>query len=63
MIPTLNPVNPAITIPMLLKVVQSGKLDPTRLITHRFKLDQILEAYDTFARAASTRAIKVIVEV
>ena len=46
---------------MLLKVVQSGKIDPKQLITHRFKLDQILEAYDTFARAASTQALKVIV--
>ncbi len=50
-----------VTIPMLLKVVQSGKIDPKQLITHRFKLDQILEAYDTFARAATTQALKVIV--
>jgi len=50
-----------VTTPMLLKTVQSKKLDPTRLITHRFKLDQILEAYDTFARAADTHALKVII--
>jgi alcohol dehydrogenase len=31
------------------------------LITHRFKLDQIVEAYDTFARAADTHALKVII--
>ena len=43
-----------ITTPMLLKTVQSGKIDPKRLITHRFKLAQILDAY-AFARAASTR--------
>ena len=30
-----------VTTPMLLKTVQSKKIDPTRLITHRFKLDQI----------------------
>jgi alcohol dehydrogenase len=47
---------------MLLKTVQAGKLDPSRLITHRFKLDAILEAYDTFARAADTKALKVIIE-
>jgi alcohol dehydrogenase len=41
--------------------VQSGKIDPTRLITHRFKLDQIIEAYDVFARAAETGALKVII--
>ncbi len=50
-----------VTTPMLLKTVQSKKIDPTRLITHRFKLDQILEAYDTFARAADTQALKVII--
>ena len=47
--------------PMLLKTVQSKKIDPARLITHRFKLDQIVEAYDTFARAADTHALKVII--
>ena len=50
-----------VTTPMLLKTVQSKKIDPTRLITHRFKLDQIIEAYDTFARAADTHALKVII--
>lgn len=52
----------AVTTPMLLKTVQSHKINPTLLITHRFKLDQILDAYDTFGRAASTRALKVIIE-
>jgi alcohol dehydrogenase len=52
----------AVTTPMLLKTVQSGKIDPTRLITHHFKLDQILDAYDTFARAAETKALKVIID-
>jgi alcohol dehydrogenase len=50
------------TTPMLLKTVQSGKIDPKRLITHRFKLDKILDAYDTFGRAASTQALKVLIE-
>lgn len=49
------------TTPMLMKTVQSGKIDPTRLITHRFALDQILEAYDAFGRAAETKALKVII--
>jgi len=51
-----------VTTPMLLKTVQSGKIDPKRLITHRFKLDEILDAYDTFGRAAATRALKVLIE-
>ena len=46
---------------MLLKTVQSGKIDPTQLVTHHFTLDQILEAYDTFGRAAETKALKVII--
>jgi len=52
----------AVTTPMLLKTVQSGKIDPTRLITHHFTLDQILDAYDTFGRAAETKALKVIID-
>jgi alcohol dehydrogenase len=51
-----------VTTPMLLKTVQSRKIDPKQLITHRFKLDRILDAYDTFGRAASTQALKVIIE-
>lgn len=51
-----------VTTPMLLKTVQARKIDPKLLITHRFKLDQILDAYDTFGRAASTLALKVIIE-
>ena len=51
-----------VSIPMLFKTVLSSKIDPRRLITHRFKLDHILEAYDTFDRAAETKALKVIIE-
>jgi alcohol dehydrogenase len=46
---------------ILLKTVQSKKVDPKLLITHRFRLDQILDAYETFGRAASTKALKVII--
>ena len=49
-----------ITIPTLLDIVSSGRIDPTRLITHRFALDDTLQAYDTFANAAHERALKVI---
>ena len=51
-----------VSTPMLLKTVQAGKLDPKRLVTHRFKLEAILEAYETFAHAADTKALKVIIE-
>ncbi len=46
---------------MLLNVVRAKKLDPAQLITHHFKFDRILEAYETFAHAATTRALKVII--
>jgi alcohol dehydrogenase len=52
-----------VSTPMLMRTVQSRRIDPKVLVTHRFKLAQIMEAYDTFARAADTRALKVIIEV
>jgi alcohol dehydrogenase len=52
-----------VSTPVLLKTVLSKKIDPQHLITHRFKLDQILEAYATFGHAAKERALKVIIEV
>jgi len=47
--------------PMLLRTVQSKKIDPAQLITHRFKLDQIQDAYETFGHAAKSHALKVII--
>ena len=52
-----------VSTPTLLKTVRSGKIDPTQLITHHFKFEQILEAYDTFGKAAKHHALKVIIEV
>ena len=51
-----------ITTPMLLKVVQSGKLQPAKLITHRFSLDDVMKAYDTFGNAAKENALKVVLK-
>ncbi len=51
-----------VSIPMLLKTVSSKKIDAKQLITHHFKLDQILQAYETFSKAADTKALKVIIE-
>jgi alcohol dehydrogenase len=50
-----------VTTPMLLRTVQSKRIDPKLLITHRFKFDQLLEAYETFGHAAKTKALKVII--
>jgi alcohol dehydrogenase len=48
------------TTPMLLKVVRSGKLQPGKLVTHRFAMDDILKAYDTFRNAAAKGTLKVV---
>ena len=52
-----------VTTPLLLKTVRSKKIDPTLLITHHSTLADVLDAYDTFGRAAATKALKVIIEV
>jgi alcohol dehydrogenase len=48
------------TTPMLLKTVESGKIRPEELITHRFKLNEIIEAYEVFGNATEEKAMKVI---
>ncbi len=51
----------ATTTPMLLKLVAQNKLTPDQFVSHRFTFDTILDAYDTFGRAAETKALKVII--
>jgi alcohol dehydrogenase len=51
-----------VTTPMLLKVIGSGKLQPGKLVTHRFALDDVMKAYDTFGNAAKAGALKVILK-
>ena len=51
-----------VSIPMLLKTVQSKRIDARQLITHRFQMREILQAYETFGKAADTKALKVIIE-
>ncbi|HEY5117043.1 MAG TPA: zinc-dependent alcohol dehydrogenase family protein [Nakamurella sp.] len=51
----------ATTTPMLLKLVAQGKLAPERFASHRFRFDSIMDAYDTFGRAAETKALKVVI--
>jgi alcohol dehydrogenase len=51
-----------VTTPMLLKVVQSGKIQPRKLVTHRFSLNDTMKAYDTFGNAAAEGALKVILK-
>jgi alcohol dehydrogenase len=48
------------TIPQLLSLIKSGRLDPTVLATHRFSMDAAMQAYDVFADAAKSHALKVV---
>jgi alcohol dehydrogenase len=48
------------TTPMLLKLVAQDKLPAAKFATHHFALDEIIDAYDTFGRAAETGALKVV---
>jgi alcohol dehydrogenase len=50
------------TIPQLLRLITDGRLDPTILITHRFPLADTMHAYDVFADAANTDALKVVLQ-
>ena len=40
----------------LMSMVQSNRFDPTPLLTHTFKLDEIVEAYDRFGSRGETAA-------
>jgi alcohol dehydrogenase len=46
--------------PTLLKLMVSGRANASRFVTHHFALDEFIEAYDTFSRAAETAALKVV---
>ena len=50
------------TTPMLLKLVAQHKLEAERFATHHFRLDEMMDAYDTFGRAAETKALKVVLK-
>jgi alcohol dehydrogenase len=49
-----------VSTPMLLGVLQAGRLDVKKLVSHRFALSDIMKAYDTFGNAAKERALKVL---
>lgn len=50
----------ASSTPTLLRLIGAGQLDPSRLVTHHFALDEFEAAYDVFANAAETGALKVV---
>ena len=51
----------ATTAPELLEKITSGAIDPAKFVTHRFTFDEMIQAYDTFSRAADEHAIKVVI--
>ncbi len=48
------------TIPVLMRFLESGGIDAESLVTHRLALNDIEQAYDVFSRAASEKAIKIL---
>lgn len=50
------------TTPLLIKAVATNKLSVDQLITHHFKLDEIIKAYDVFLNASKEKAMKVIID-
>jgi alcohol dehydrogenase len=46
--------------PTLLRLVAARQIEAARFVTHRFEFGEILQAYDVFANAADTGAIKVV---
>jgi alcohol dehydrogenase len=46
--------------PTLLKLIQGGQVGAGQFVTHHFELDEFVEAYDIFARAGETGALKVV---
>jgi alcohol dehydrogenase len=49
------------TLGMLLKLVAQQKLPVDKFVTHRFAMDDIVAAYETFGNAAETQALKVLI--
>jgi alcohol dehydrogenase len=50
------------TTPMLLKTITSGKLNPEKLISHRFLLMEIIKAYEVFGNAEKSKSMKIILQ-
>ncbi|MFZ0975983.1 MAG: zinc-dependent alcohol dehydrogenase family protein [Solirubrobacteraceae bacterium] len=48
------------SIPRLMRLIASGRLDPSLFATHRFEMGETMTAYDTFADAGNTGALKVV---
>ncbi|MBV2169595.1 MAG: zinc-dependent alcohol dehydrogenase family protein [Bdellovibrio sp.] len=47
--------------PMLLNTVKSKTIAPEQLVTHRFKMNDMLKAYEVFANASKEKSMKVLI--
>jgi alcohol dehydrogenase len=50
------------SIPQLMRLIISGRLDPSLFATHHYALEDTMAAYDTFADAANTGALKIVLQ-
>jgi alcohol dehydrogenase len=50
------------TTPKLLRLIEEHRLEPRRFATHRFALADAEKAYDVFADAAHSQALKVVLD-
>jgi alcohol dehydrogenase len=48
--------------PTLLRLIEGGLINPSRLVTHHFGMGEFEKAYDVFSRASDTGALKVVLE-
>lgn len=48
------------TTPTLLRMLAAGQLDVHQMITHKFPLEDIMQAYDVFSHPAETGALKTV---
>ena len=46
--------------PTLIRLIQTGMIDPAPLVTNTFNMEHFEEAYDVFGRASETGALKVV---
>jgi alcohol dehydrogenase len=43
-------------------MIQLGRIDAKKLVSHRFQLSEIMKAYDIFENAAKEHALKVVLK-
>ena len=52
-----------VATPVLIALVEAGKFSVKELVTHRFPLDRMIEAYEVFNNAAANHALKVVLHI